>query len=306
MVLSNTNLKRGRHRGNNRTGSYPPNHPANRQSPFQDSTMITDIMAALKLYYFFKRIFCRRQIKAKFWICNCQLIFHKNRSISSNHIFIIQRPDGNVSRRMTRRGKNLTAAAPVKSVSVMEQNIRKDRTEISVSLAKLFAKSFLFIRKLVLQCFTLLKPEVFPPSRNVQRFCMRSKNLNRRIFLLQFSSRTHMIIVLMGQYQFGKGAWFYIMPAKLFFYHKKRARITAINKHHITLSQKNNWKNMLLCIAKRIAQIQYHIASIHFCFLSKRIVRTPLSSNAVLPHPSVSPSPSMAIMSMMPILPVTV
>ena len=233
--------------------------------------MIADIAAAAKANDLFKGTLRRLYIKAELRVRDCQLIFRKNRGISSNHVFLTQCPDGDVPRRMARRGSNLTTAAPIKSVSVMEQNIRKNRTEISVSFAELLAKGLLVIRKVALQFFALPEPEIFSPAGNIRRLYFRGKNLNGRILRFQFRGRAHMVIILMGQQQLCEGARLNAVDTELFFYHKKRARITAVNKNNIALSKEDSRKNMLLNIAKYISQIEYLTAPIHAASFSPKI-----------------------------------
>jgi len=82
--------------------------------------MVTDIAAALIWDQFFERSLRLLQIKAKLWICNCQSVIRKNCRISGNHKIMAQRPYRYMPWRISGSIENLTASAPIKSISGAE------------------------------------------------------------------------------------------------------------------------------------------------------------------------------------------
>ena len=79
------------------------------------------------------------------------------------------------------------------------------------ALAELFSKGLLIIGEMRLQFLSLLKSKMVQCARNIWCLCGRGKNLNRWISLFQFSSCSHMIVILMRQQQLCNGRWFNAM-----------------------------------------------------------------------------------------------
>lgn len=193
-----------------------------------------------------QRLFSRRQVQRELGIGHCKrAAFHYGCVAGDQHGKRGEK-EGDMSRRVARRGDHLTAPAPGKKVAAVQQTIHRSGLHGGQPPAELAAPLLSLRRQGGLEGLRLDQTKRFFLAGNIGRFLCTSQNMYLRIGPFELGQSAYVVIVMVGDDHSGQVGGRYSDCAEGLLQPGEKAGVTAVDQNCVAAIQQQGGKQGLL------------------------------------------------------------